>query len=350
MKFTDLTALCLIFSTAVAAAEQPSPEELTATLRQSLEEQFESSTGLHFSSFQCNMEGDFRPRMELTCDATDEEGDYFTYRLVVKDQDQPPVVKVFQPIDQLNPAGREMLERPCLAFLGAFERADWLEAYNGLSPELQGVISPAEFEASLEPIKQALGDLQDIEAKSYSSPSPGLHVLEYALTTEGGDGVARFRLQLTNDEQAQIIAFLVTARPGSALQAKLLSESGRQTLTPLLGQPVKQIKAPLSSLELLGDAVEGIAVMADGKEVPIRVEQHGTAYDLDGNDYRFQVLDVSWLIRQYLVSTGVEAAEIDCPAPTAPDGGEIECAATMEDGSRRQITIARRGGDHRLVQ
>jgi hypothetical protein len=341
----------LTMVTTIAVAESPSAEELTALLRESLETQFQISTGLGFSRFHCDIPAGLQqPPRELTCQATDEEGDRFYYRLTSAEDRQPPSVSTSQPVSQLNPSGLAVLERPCLEFLSAFERLDWSSAYSSLSPELQTAISRNDFEASLVPVRRMLGELRNTEAKNYSSPSPGLHSIEYELASEGGDAVARFRLKFSDDEKAQIMAFLVTSRPGSELQAKLLSAVGRQVLSNVLGQQVKEIKAPLADLELIGDVVEGTAKLDGGDEAMIRVEQHQTAHDLDGNDYRFQVLEVSWLIRTHLVSTGQAPSRIDCPARKAPDGGEVECTVTLEDGSQRSITIARRGGEHRLVQ
>jgi len=340
-----------MFVSTVAAAEPPSAEELTALLRESLEAQFQSSTGLGFSSFHCDIPTDLQqPPKELTCEAIDEEGDHFSYRLVSAEDGQPPTVTTAQPVAQLNPAGFAVLEKPCLEFLSAFERSDWHGGYSSLSPELQNVISLSDFESSLAPLRLALGELRKTEANSYSNPSPGVHLLEYDLSSAGGDAVARFRLQFNDEEQARILAFLVTSRPGSELQATLLSAAGRQMLTPVLGQPVQEIEAPLADLKIVGDVVEGTAKLDEGGEVLIRIEQNNTAHDMDSNDYRFQVLEVSWLIRQYLVSTGEVPGEISCPSRTAPDGGEVVCTTTMEDGSQRAITIARRGGEHRLVE
>lgn len=345
--------VCLYLSLllfAAAAVAQSTAEEMTAKLRQSLEKQFRESTGLGFSHFQCNLPGNAPPGREFTCEAIDEEGDKFFYRILFENEGQPPYVTTTQPVDQLDPAGREVLERPCLEFLAAFGNEQWDQAYQTFPPELQDVVSLGEFRASLDPVRQAMGRIETIEASSYSTPAPGLHLLEYTMATEGGAAAARFKLQFVDQEQAKMVAFLISAAPGSSLQARLLSVSGRQVLTSLLGQSVGQIDAPFAELRLLGDAVEGTAVLDDGSEIMIRIEQHGTAHDLDDNDYRFQVLDVPWLIRTYLISTGEAPLEVDCPSRTAPDGGSVECVATMEDGSRRAIKIGRRGGDHRLLQ
>lgn len=339
----------LFFVCAALAADPPGAAELSDQLRTTLEEQFRANTGIGFASFDCDLPQDEMPGPELTCQAVDEDGDRFSYRIVADPEGGSPSVTTSQPVSQLLASGREKIERPCLAFLDAFERGAWSDAYQEFSTELKAGLSLADMETTLEPMREAFGDLRAVKAETYASPSPGLHQLEYSLEAGHGDGVARFQLQFIDDEHARIAAFLVTARPGSALQGRLLSATGRETLAPLLGQPVDRVEGPLADLERIGDAIEGQAVLRDGAAIPIRVEQHGTAHDLDGNDYRFQILDVPWLIRRYLVSTGAAPRRVDCPVRTAPDGGRVDCVATLEDDSERAIAIVRQGGDHRLL-
>jgi len=351
MKHTRVVLICLmLIAKASVAAEPMGAAEMSDRLRQELEVQFIDSTGLGFASFECDLPGDgSRPR-EFTCQAVDVEGDRFFYRIVFHDNGEAPLITTSQPVSQLNAAGLAALERPCLAFLNAFQREEWNEAYLELSKQFQADVSLSELEFVLAPLHQAIGKVEAINAELYTTPSPGLHGLEYALKTAGGEAVARFQLRFDDDENARIVAFLVTAEPGTALQAALLSASGIQTLSGLLGQAVVRIDAPLANLERLGDSVEGKVWLIDGSELAIRVAQFGSAHDLDGNDYRFQVLDVPWLINRYLVSTGATPSQINCPSRVAPDGGRIECMVTFEDGSERSIALARREGEYRLVE
>jgi hypothetical protein len=351
MKPVAVILLCLpIVVGSASAAENPSAEEVTDRLRTSLEEQFRAGTGLGFSSFQCDLQQDSPPGREITCRAEDEEGDRFSYRIILDETGNSSSVSSTQPVSQLDEAGLELIERPCLVFLDAFRRGAWDVAYRELSEDFRSGFSLADLETTLAPMRDVLGELESVKADTYGSPSPGLHQLEYSLSTSGGDAVARFRLRFLDDRRARIVAFLVTARPGSELQARLVSDAGRQALAPVLWQPVRRIDAPLDKLERIGDAVEGQAILESGAEIPIRVEQQSTVHDFDSNDYRFQILDVPWLIRRYLVSIGDKPAEIDCPTRTAPNGGRLECVATMEDGSTRTVTLLRHGGDHRLAE
>jgi len=350
MKVATGVLLCLVLITAAEAADALDTANLTHRIQQTLEDQFRSSTGLGFASFDCDLPEDGAQPRELTCQAVDEEGDQFFYRIMAPEDDQEPVVTTFQPVSQLNPSGLELIERPCVAFLNAFDAGDWAEAHNELSTELQTRLTTAELGAFLGPVRQVVGELQSTIAELYTTPSADLHGVEYALKSDGGEAVARFRLRIVEGEQARIVAFLVSAKPGSQLQAELLSQSGIEVLSPLFGQSVTKIEAPLEQLELIGDSVEGLAWLDNGEDYAIRVEQHHSAYDLDGNDYRFQVLDVPWLVRRYLLASGEAPREVNCPSRLVPDGNRIDCVASLEDGSERPVSLVRAGGDYRLVK
>ena len=100
MKFSSFVLISLFFlSVAPNVNSQSRSQELTESLRQSLEEQFRSSTGLGFAEFQCDLPPDSPPGRELTCQAVDEDGDHFSYRIIFKEQRQPPSVTTTQPID-----------------------------------------------------------------------------------------------------------------------------------------------------------------------------------------------------------------------------------------------------------
>jgi hypothetical protein len=83
--------------------------------------------------------------------------------------------------------------------------------------------------------------------------------------------------------------------------------------------------------------------------VKARIEQHGSTWDMDSNDYRFQLLDARTLIGLHLASVGRSATSIDCPGDVAPDGGSLDCVVTDASGSTSTVRLMRRGGDHRLV-
>ena len=332
------------------AAEPGSSGDREALLRQSLEEQFRESTGLGFVSFDCDMPDEASQVREVTCLASDEEGDQFIYRIVFPETAEAPSVTTAQPVSQLNASGRAVIERPCLAFLAAYANADWGSAHEELSPELQTELSVQGLHASLEPLREATGAVRSVDAKYYTTPSPGLHVLEYAMGTEGGNAVARFRIRFDENEQPRIVAFLISSEPGSELQATLLSETGQEVLSGLFGVSVVRMEAPLEQLGRAGDAVEGTVWLDTGEDYAIRVYQHSTAHDLDGNDYSFQVLDVPWLIQRYLKSSGMDFSGVICPSRVAPDGDRLDCVVEYSDGTESAMSVERQGGDYRLIK
>lgn len=344
---------CLLLVLAICwlptAAQSQGPSVTSDDLRGSLEESFREATGLGFASFDCEIPADFRLGQEIACEAVDEEGDRFFYRVATAKDGGDTTFTAAQPIEQLTPTGRASLERPCVAFLEAFRLSAWPSAHSALSPELQQELSLTDLQSMLEALGEAFGEIRSVEAETYASPAPGVHRLEYSIATASGDAVARFRLHSAEDGTARILAFLLTARPGSSLQGSLLEATGRRALEPLLERLVTRIEAPLHELVRIFDAVEGAAVLADGTKIPIRVEQHSSAWDLDGNDYGFQVLDVPWLLRRHLESAGSAPVEIDCPSRVAPDGGHVDCVVTVAGGDEARYTVSRRGGEHRLL-
>jgi hypothetical protein len=44
-----------------------------------------------------------------------------------------------------------------------------------------------------------------------------------------------------------------------------------------------------------------------------------------------------------------EAVAVRCPARVVPDGGEQTCTVDLMSGERLAVTVARRGGDHRVT-
>jgi hypothetical protein len=333
----------------LAAASQQ-PETLTRELRGVLEDQFRASTGLGFSDFHCDLPHDTPPARELTCNATDEEGDVFHYRIVADHPEDPPRVSMSQPVSQLDPAGLASIEEPCIAFLEAFERAQWPAAHERLAPNLKSQLPVADLEASLAPMRELFGETSTIQARIYSTPDPGLHQLEYAVEAANGSAVARFQLQFIDDSEARIVAFLLSAEPGSELQGRLLTANGKNALSRLLERTVVDVRGPLHELELIGDAIEAEAVIDDGSSIAVWIGQHGSAHDLDGNDYSFRILDVPTIVHRHLASTGSAPRQVDCPQRVVPDGSRIDCTVVRTDGSERPVSILRRGGDHRLVE
>lgn len=346
----DLAAaffLGLAGTTAMAGTDS-GPASKVQEIREPLEQQFRDATGLGFDRFDCAPLPTPAERWELSCEAVDEEGDHFTYRIVADGSGEAPSVSMSQPVTQLNPAGLERIAKPCEAFIDAFAESDWQAVHAQLQADFQASFPVERVEGILLPLRNEFGNIGLKRAVLYGSPQPGVHQLEFSIVTDHGEATGRFRLAFVDDENVRIIGFLLTSQPGSKLQAHLLAQQGATAIRPFLDQSVVSLEGPFADLRRIGDAAELSAVLESGATIAVRVEQTGTAHDLDANDYVFQILDAPTLIRHQLTSSGFSPQEVDCSVRVVPDGGEVRCTATLSDSSTRRFIIARRGGEHRL--
>lgn len=117
----------------------------------------------------------------------------------------------------------------------------------------------------------------------------------------------------------------------------------------LIGREVARVDLPFDALVEVGDTAEGSAWLEDGDDVVIAAIRHGRADDFDVVDFTFRVLDVPWMIRRAFADRPDPTGTIDCPTRTAPDGGTVTCGVTLTSGTRLEVTVARHGGDHRIV-
>jgi len=339
-----LAASFAAFSPASAA----DTSDATQGFRGELESQFRAATGLGFSAFDCAFPQGWPNSREILCDATDEEGDTFLYRLLRVEGQGAPRIIMKQPVGQLNPEGLATLRKPTDAFLAAFIDRDWPAVLASVSPSFESQLGLEDLQALLAPMRDRLDSVGKPQASHYASPSEGLHQLEYSLESSPGEAVGRFRLRFDAQGDPQIVSFLITAKPGSPLYIDLLQDTGKAVLNQFFDQPILRIDGPLHQLLYLGDHVEITLVLADDSRAKARIEQHASAYDLDTDDFRFQVLDASTLIRLHLASQGQTASSIDCPQTVVPDGGTLDCRVTVEDGLTSTARLMRQGGDHRL--
>jgi hypothetical protein len=355
-RVTGKILACLIFTGVYlhpsnpCLASNPELDGTTQKIRGYLEAQFKETTGLGFKEFHCNYPNNWPTNRELVCEATDDESDRFIYRLIFETGQDDPRASMMQPVTQLNPSGLSVLSRPCEAFLLAFAQEDWDAVLASLSPELRNQLGLDGLREILAPLRSMFGNITESQALYYATPSPGLHQLEFSFVTELGEAVGRFRLRIDGQNNPQIVSFLLTAKPGSSLQSVLLEDIGKKVLARFFDQPIKGIEGPFDSLMYVGDNTEVSVMLQDGSSIATRIEQHGSTSDVDGNDYRFQILDAKTLIGMHLSSTFQSVKTIDCPTNVVPDGGLIDCTVTFSDGSNTILRLMRRGGEHRLVE
>ncbi|MGD8438975.1 MAG: hypothetical protein PVG53_00455 [Holophagae bacterium] len=354
-RFTTLAwPLLLVIGVASASADESGPTydsliaELTATMRGLIEPQFEANTGLTFTSFECRIDGVLEADSRFDCDAVDEEGDRIRYTLEVDDEGTATVVLASQPAAELSAADRAVLEPPCRAFLTRFDDADWSSLIADLHPSLLDTTGSDEIRASLDKVRSALGDIRDIHTETYARHNTGRHELEYRLDCANGPGTARFGL-LEDGDALKVAFYAVTPAPGSPLYAELLENEARGMVSGLIGREIARVDLPFDALVEVGDTAEGSAWLEDGDDVVIAAIRHGRADDFDVVDFTFRVLDVPWMIRRAFADRPDPTGTIDCPTRTAPDGGTVTCGVTLTSGTRLEVTVARHGGDHRIV-
>lgn len=353
-----ISSLLKMFVVAMIAIETPALmgqgpssdqlSELSASMRTLIEPGFEEAVGFGFATFECRVETALVSGSRFDCDAVDLEGDRITYTLEVDDEGMASIVLASQPAGDLSQTDLEVLEPPCRRFLELYSEGDWDLLIDELDPTVLESTPPEEIRAQLAPIREALGEIRSAAPVSYGRHASGRHEMEYELVCADGSGFARFGMAV-DGEAARITAFLVSPTPGSALHARLLAIEGRDTIAGIVGQPVDRLDAPTERLHAIGDAVEGTAYLADGRELIIGVVQQGRADDFDTIDYRFQILEVSWLVMRAFTPRPQPATSVDCPTRIAPDGGTMTCEVHFESGDDLAVTVARRSGDHRIV-
>jgi len=343
-----LTAALLSATLGVDASTADPDSRLTAMVRADLETEFRQQFGLGFQSFRCDFGNTDSLPPEFECEAVDDDGDRFVYRAWQGNDELPGGITVWQPITQLYPEGVSWLRGPIDEFLSALEDNDPKRFTMTLSPELASSIQGSETWNELMSLLDAIGPIQQAEPTLYSNPGTDVHAVEYRITGDQGELAGRFRIEGAGEEPGQLSAFLVVPATGSALHVRQLEGVAGSILSPYLGETVVDVRMPLNLLLRTGDVAEGEVALADGRTIAIRAEQSATTTDFASNDYRFQILEASWLVSRHLSASGDDSATVTCPARTVPDGGSMACTIERPEGSTERIELRRRGGDHRL--
>ena len=341
---------CFAVMPATVTATEFNLDQQIASLRDSIESGFKQTTGLGFAKFDCDFPSNWPTSQEFFCEATDTEGDQFTYHMWAELDSEDLSYSMSQSVQQLNPSGLAALSQPSDLFLEAFISEDWDTVHSSLSPKLMEQLALEDLKKLLQPTRSELGSIGAAKAKRYSTPGSGIHQLEYYLETSQGKAVARFRFRIGGDSNARIMAFLVTSIPASPLHVKLLSEIGKTVLGRFFDKPIVRLEGSLQGLKYIGDNIDIRAVLSDNTSVAIHVLQNGTALDLDPSDYFFQILDARTLLRLHLNSKSVVASNINCPYEVTPDNQEMECTVTLSEGPDTRFKLLRRGGKHRLIE
>jgi hypothetical protein len=333
-------------------ASDPSSGSLKAALEQQvraiLEPALRSSAGVGFRTFGCDLPTPFEPGSGFRCEAIDEDGDWLGYAIKVAKDGSATVILASERAKGLDPEARATLEAPSREFLVHYQDRDWDALVSELHPALREQGGFDEARRDLAEMRDLFGAVESAKLEIHSVRHTGRQELVYALDCEHGH--ASLRLGLAPDDHGtwRVVAFLLSAPPGSPEQAMLLERVGRARLSQVTGEVVKRVDAPFDRLLIPGDAVEGTLELEDGRRMPMRVAQTGWRDDFDPVDYRFSILDVAWLVRRALAATLASPVEVTCETPVVPDGGETKCTAVGGDGTRREVVVTRSGGAHRM--
>ncbi len=354
LAVVGMAFLCLVTGARPARGQQEetaAAARLSAAVRAAIEPGYRERAGVGFASFRCGIEAPPRPGGFLNCDAVDDEGDPLRLTLAVDDKGRAEVFLASRPASALDATERAelaALESPCKAFLRGYADGEWDAAYSRLHPAAQDVVSLDQFTADLAKLRGALGEVRSVELRSIAQRLPDGNELEYALTSENGPAVARFQVHV-GDDAFRLLAYQLSAEPGSPVHATLLQEVFRDSMTALVGEPVAALELRFDAVARVGDAVEGKALLASGSDVPIRLEQIRRFDDFDTDKYSLELLDAPLLIERYLRGRSESVESVDCPTRIVANGGSETCEAILTGGARIAITIMRRDGNHRVT-
>lgn len=321
---------------------------LEQSVRSILEPALRKSAGVGFRTFECELPPGLDAGQRFHCEGIDEDGNWLGYSIRIEKDRSATVVLASERASQLDAKTRATLEKPCLRFLEQYDDRDWKALDADLHPALRSDKSYSAASSDLREVRELLGKVRSHRLETHAVDESGLNQLVYALDCERGRLSARFGMAQDDHGVWRLVAFMVSATPGSREQAMLLERAGRKRLGEIIGAPVARLDAPLDRLVRPGDAVEGVAELADGKKMPVRIAQTGWRDDFDPADYSFSILDVVWLLRRALAQRMPVPIAVRCDDAVVPDGGETNCAATGGDGSRLDLVVSRSGGTIRM--
>jgi len=329
-------------------AREAAKAALERSVRSILEPALRKSAGVGFRSFQCELPGQLGAGNRFQCEGIDEDGDWLGYSIRIEEDRSATVVLASERASALDAETRATLEAPCRRFLDRYQARDWAALDADLHPALKAEKTYASASSDLREVRELFGGIRSDRLEVHAVDESSRNQLVYTLDCKRGRLSARFGLEQDDHGMWRVIAFLVSALPGSREQAMLLEKAGRKSLAETIGAPVAGLNAPLERLMRPGDAVEGVVELEDGKRMPVRIAQTGWKDDFDPVDYRFSILDVTWLVRRALAHRLPAPITVRCNDAVVPDGGETGCTATGADGTRLDLEVTRSGGAHRM--
>lgn len=344
------SACCAGLASDTAAAQ--AVDERVSQLREAIEVPFRLQSGIGFRDFDCDLpEAQTAPAaaLEFSCEAVDEEGDRFTYRLWRERESGETRVSQWQPPEQVPEPVREPLVRAAEAFLDAFARGDWKRLAAARHPALAEGQDRAALSASLSPLRKRVGRIKGRSLQRISQPEQESFALEYRLDSAQGPLLAR--IQLREDEAGFAVSgYLIAPEDGTPLAKAMLGEQAALSLAELVGSPITELEVDVQQLVRAGDSAVGQVRLAKGPPLAVLVSRIGTRYDFDQNDYRFSILDLQWIVARHEVQNGRPQSTVQCAERIAGDGEAVLCKVIRPDASEHLYRIERRGGEHRMTE
>ncbi|MBZ0114382.1 MAG: hypothetical protein K8J08_18110 [Thermoanaerobaculia bacterium] len=328
---------------------QPDPKGVTQAIRQIVEQGLDQEKGRELSSFSCSLPDFTGPPRVFSCQGTDDQGDRYEYLMAPTDDRDIEIALVSEPPEQVAPEFLAGLDAPCRAFLDDYASQQWSDLWSKLHPALQEIVNPTSLEEMLGSLRSQLGEPRSPSLSAYGIRKGGRYELQYNVPGEEALATLRCGLHL-EDGGPQVSAFLLTPAWGTLLYAQRISDEAAEVLSSILGVKVARVEIPFEALTEQYDVAQGRAWLESGVEFAVQVEHTGRDDDFDRIDFQLKPLDVPLLVTRHLKSQGMVPKAFDCPSRVIPDGGSMDCTVQLEDGGSAELTVARRGGEHRILR
>lgn len=325
----------------VSRADLGDVAAIEAALAPGLERYLHVAAG-DVAALRCDLDSPPAPGDQFDCEAALRAGESLQLLVRVAEDELTPELVTRGP-ETLEPGERARLEAPCLAWLGAHAREDWHAIIELLTPELRAESSAAALQSQFVDL---MGDVDSRTLLSHAVRGGVQDELLYRLQTSDGPWDFRCGLEGGTPDSSGIVAYLLAQTPGSPAALRSVQDSITEALAGTVGEPVQRLDIVLEGLKARGDATQGLLWIDDERSLNVRVEQKGRSDDFDNVDYHYNIIEADFLLRRALAARSIQLARIECPARTAPDGGEIVCQAEVADGTPLEVTLRRTGGIH----
>lgn len=281
-------SMAILLCSAWPALAQPTGDRDAAVqhLRDVLEQPFLEAGG--FSAFDCAISSSEQAAYPFTCDAARPTGEHYQYLLVPDQTKGLRVDLITEPASQINYLWLPAMQAACKQFLLRFNQADWESMYAGFDASLQKLVTVTRIESDLAPMRELLGPTGEPTLETYSLRNGGRSELQYSVPAKNGKAAFRCGLHATENTMT-ILAYLIAPYPDTSVYRAHLEENAARQLSDLIGDEVSTVEIPYQQLPDVYDSADGVAILANGERVSIRVSRSGRADDFSQYDYTFSI-------------------------------------------------------------